>query len=113
MRELLKLRFPPRRVEWSNSSMVKELPDAILVRETKSGNDLAYGELIHRYQDRLFTVVPGLMQNREDALALTQEVFIEAYAGLGRFRVDAGFYTWVYTTAVNAVIASMSRRRRS
>src|SRR5437588_4342847 len=112
MRELFKRRLPVRRLDWSNSSIVKELPDSILVRETKGGNDLAYGELIHRYQDRLFTVVHGLLQNREDALDLTQEVFIKAYTGLAKFREDAVFYTWLYRIAVNACIDYKRRRRR-
>src|SRR5437763_6662168 len=112
MQELFKLRLPARRVDWSNSSIVKELPDSILVRETKGGNDLAYGELIHRYQDRLYTVVHGLLQNREDALDLTQEVFIKAYAAVARFREDAVFYTWLYRIAVNACIDFKRRCQR-
>ncbi len=91
MRELFKLRLPSRRVDWTNTTALKELPDAILVRETKGGSDLAYGELIRRYQDRLFTVVYGLLLNREDAV----------------------FYTWVYRIAVNACIDFKRRRQRA
>jgi RNA polymerase sigma-70 factor (ECF subfamily) len=112
MRDLFKLRLPTRRAEWSSSSALKSLPDSILVRETKGGNDLAYGELVRRYQDKLFTVVYGLVQNREDALDLTQEVFIKAHSGMDRFREDSVFYTWLYRIAVNACIDFNRRRRR-
>jgi RNA polymerase sigma-70 factor (ECF subfamily) len=112
MRDLFKLRLPTRRIDWSNGSALKALPDPILVRETKGGNDAAYGELLRRYQDKLYTVVYGLVQNREDALDLTQDVFIRAHAGIDRFREDAVFYTWLYRIAVNACIDFNRRRRR-
>jgi RNA polymerase sigma-70 factor (ECF subfamily) len=113
MRDLFKLRLPTRRVDWTNGSALKALPDSILVRESKGGNHLAYSELVRRYQDKLFTVVYGLVQNREDALDLTQEVFIKAHAGMERFREDAVFYTWLYRIAVNACIDFNRRRQRT
>jgi RNA polymerase sigma-70 factor, ECF subfamily len=112
MRELFKLRLPTRGLDGSNGSALKELPDSILVRETQGGNRAAYGELVRRYQDKLYTVVYGQLQNREDALDLTQDVFIRAFAGVGRFREDAVFYTWLYRIAVNACIDYKRRRRR-
>lgn len=113
MRDLFRLRLPTRRIDWSNGSALKKLPDAILVRETKGGNDFAYGELVRRYQDKLYTVVYGQVPNREDALDLTQEVFIKAFGAIGRFREDAVFYTWLYRIAVNACIDFNRRRRRT
>src|SRR5438093_1753913 len=113
MKDLFKLRLPTRRIDWTKSSTLKALPDSILVRETKGGNDAAYGELLRRYQDKLYTVVYGLVPNREDALDLTQEVFIKAHGGMERFREDAVFYTWLYRIAVNACIDFNRRRRRS
>jgi RNA polymerase sigma-70 factor (ECF subfamily) len=92
---------------------LKERPDTILVRETKGGDRAAYGELVCRYQDKLYTIVYGLIRNREDALDLTQEVFIKAYVGLGRFSEEATFYTWLYRIAVNACIDFNRRRRRT
>jgi RNA polymerase sigma-70 factor (ECF subfamily) len=112
MRDLFRLRLPTRRIDWSNGSTLKGLPDSILVRETKGGNDQAYGELVRRYQDKLYTVVYGQVPNREDALDLTQDVFIKAHGGLARFREDAVFYTWLYRIAVNACIDFNRRRRR-
>jgi RNA polymerase sigma-70 factor, ECF subfamily len=113
MRDLFKLRLPTRRIDWTNVGALKALPDSILVRETKGGNHAAYGELLRRYQDKLYTVVYGLVPNREDALDLTQEVFVKAHTGIERFREDAIFYTWLYRIAVNACIDFNRRRRRT
>jgi RNA polymerase sigma-70 factor (ECF subfamily) len=89
-----------------------QLPDALLVREAKVGNSAAYGELTGRYQDRIFTLILGQIQCREDAIDLTQEVFVRAHRKLESFREDALFYTWLYRIALNACIDYRRRRGR-
>lgn len=90
-----------------------DLPDAHLVREAKLGNAAAYGELTGRYQDRIFTFVLGQVDSREDAVDLTQEVFVKGHAKLGHFREDSLFYTWLYRIAVNTCIDFRRRRGRA
>lgn len=90
-----------------------ELPDSLLVREAKLGNSLAYSELVGRYQDRIFTLVLGKLQSREDAIDVTQDVFVRAHRRLGTFREDALFYTWLYRIALNACIDYRRRRTRA
>src|SRR5436190_2843217 len=86
--------------------------DSALVREAQAGGSGAYSELVHRYQDRIYTVISGMIAAREDALDLTQETFLKAYTALGRFRHDAGFYTWLYQIAVHLCIDYNRKRRR-
>jgi RNA polymerase sigma-70 factor (ECF subfamily) len=88
------------------------LPDSLLVRDAKQGNQPAFGELIRRYQDKIYTIVFGQLLSREDALDLTQEVFLKAHGKLGSFREDSIFYTWLYRIAVNSCIDFARRRRR-
>jgi RNA polymerase sigma-70 factor, ECF subfamily len=109
----LKLRLQRETTQWSDLSTLAQLPDALLVREAKGGNAEAYGELVNRYQDKLFTVIQSQIQAREDALDLTQEVFIKAHGAIGRFREDAVFYTWLYRIALNACIDYNRRRKRT
>jgi RNA polymerase sigma-70 factor (ECF subfamily) len=86
--------------------------DANLVREAQAGASGAYSELVKRYQDRIFTVISGMIASREDAVDLTQETFVKAYTALGRFRHDASFYTWLYQIAVHLCIDYNRKRRR-
>jgi RNA polymerase sigma-70 factor, ECF subfamily len=86
--------------------------DTNLVREAQAGAQEAYGELVRRYQDRIYTVIVGMVGDREDALDLTQETFVKAYVGLNRFRQEAGFYTWLYRIAVHLCIDYSRRRKR-
>lgn len=90
-----------------------DLPDLLLVREAKLGNSAAYGELTGRYQSRIFTFIQGQIESREDAIDLTQEVFVKGHAKLALFREDALFYTWLYRIAMNACIDFRRRRGRS
>jgi RNA polymerase sigma-70 factor, ECF subfamily len=90
-----------------------ELPDALLVREAKIGSSPAYAELTGRYQDRIFTLVLGQIQSREDAIDLTQEIFVRAHRKLESFREDSLFYTWLYRIALNACIDFRRRRGRT
>jgi RNA polymerase sigma-70 factor, ECF subfamily len=86
--------------------------DESLVREARAGASSAYSELVRRYQDRIYTVISGMVTGREDALDLTQETFLKAYTGLDRFRQDAGFYTWLYQIAVHLCIDYNRKRKR-
>src|SRR5436309_9771981 len=87
-------------------------PDTILVREARGGDAGAYGELVRRYQDRVYTLIYGLIQNHDDALDLTQDVFLRAYGSLRHFREQAVFYTWLYRIALNACIDFNRRKKR-
>jgi RNA polymerase sigma-70 factor (ECF subfamily) len=106
-------RLKGERRQWLDRTDIAAMPDALLVREAKGGNAEAYGELVSRYQDKVFTVIYGQIGAREDALDLTQDVFIKAHGAIGRFREDAVFYTWLYRIAVNACIDYLRRRKRT
>ncbi len=85
--------------------------DRKLIDECLQGRTAAFGELVRRYQDRLFNVVYRLVDNAYDAQDVVQEAFIHAYQSLDRFMGDAQFYTWLYRIAVNAAISHRRRRR--
>jgi RNA polymerase sigma-70 factor (ECF subfamily) len=86
--------------------------DSNLLHAARAGFPEAYGELVRRHQDRIYTVISSLVADREDALDLTQETFVKAYLGLSRFRQEAGFYTWLYRIAVHLCIDHNRTRKR-
>jgi RNA polymerase sigma-70 factor (ECF subfamily) len=83
--------------------------DAELVAQVKRGETQAYGDLVRRYQDRVFNTCWRICGHLEDARDLTQEAFLKAYEGLAAFRGESGFYTWVFRVAVNL---ALTHRRR-
>jgi len=85
--------------------------DHRLIAACLGGDSRAFGELVRRYQDRLYSTVYRLLDNAEDAQDVVQEAFLHAYQSLESFKGDSLFFTWLYRIAVNAAI-SLKRKRR-
>jgi RNA polymerase sigma-70 factor (ECF subfamily) len=86
--------------------------DHQLIAECLQGRSTAFGELVCRYQDRLYNTVYRLVGNAEDAQDVVQEAFLNAYQSLGNFKGDSLFFTWIYRIAINAAI-SLKRKQKS
>jgi RNA polymerase sigma-70 factor (ECF subfamily) len=85
--------------------------DHRLIAESLAGSTAAFGELVRRYQDRLYNTVYRLVDNADDALDVVQEAFLNAYQSLGSFKGDALFFTWLYRIAVNTAISQKRKKR--
>lgn len=85
--------------------------DRRLIEQCLEGRSSAFGELVLRYQDRLYSAVLRIVDHSDDALDVVQDSFVNAYQSLGSFKGDSEFYTWLYRIAFNTAI-SLKRRRR-
>lgn len=85
--------------------------DQELVQEVRNGDRRAFTELMRRYQERVYWVARRMVGNHDDADEVTQEAFVKAYVGLGEFRGDASFYTWIYRIAVNLSLNTIRKRQ--
>ncbi len=92
--------------------VVDEVDDSELVERVLAGDVDAYGDLVARYQQRLFWVALKLLGNREDAMDVTQDAFLRAYRRLRGFDRKRRFYTWIYRILVNQGIDVMRKRGR-
>jgi RNA polymerase sigma-70 factor (ECF subfamily) len=75
--------------------------DRRLVRRLKEGDERAFQELVHTYQNRIFGLMLRMINNRQEAEDLAQEVFIIVYRAIGSYRGEGRFYTWLYRIASN------------
>jgi RNA polymerase sigma-70 factor (ECF subfamily) len=89
-----------------------ESSDANLVEWSRRGEVAAYGELVRRYQKKIYALVYNMTSNREDAEDLVQDVFVKAYAALRHFKGDSSFFTWIYRIAINRTINYVKKRSR-
>ena len=87
--------------------------DAEMVEAVQAGDATAYRGLVEKYQGRIYSVIYGMVRNREDATDLTQETFVKAFKNIKGFRAEAKFYTWVYRIGMNLTIDFIRRRKRS
>lgn len=86
--------------------------DAELIDSTLAGRSAAFDELMKRYERIVFKVAYSFCYSREDALDITQSVFLKTYRSLGTFRRDADFKTWVLRIAYNEGIDFVRRRKK-
>ncbi len=86
--------------------------DYRLITECLEGRTEAFGELVKRYQDRLYNTVFRLVGNAEDAQDVVQDAFLNAYQSLHNFKGDSLFFTWIYRIAINTAI-SLKRKQKS
>jgi RNA polymerase sigma-70 factor (ECF subfamily) len=71
----------------------------------------AFGELVRRYEGKIFRLAQHITQNREDAEDVLQETFLKAYEHLEQFKGDSKFYTWIVRIAVNQALMKLRRRK--
>jgi RNA polymerase sigma-70 factor (ECF subfamily) len=85
--------------------------DRKAITDCLHGRPDAFGELVRRYQDRLFNAVVRIVDNPDDALDVVQEAFLNAFQSLASFKGDAEFYTWLYRIAFNSAVSQKRKRR--
>lgn len=108
--EMTRSRTPVARQEPAGRELLAAATDEALVARVCAGETAAFEVLVARYQDRIYTIVHGFVRDADDALDLTQEAFLKAYQGLGRFRGGSSFYTWLYRIAVNSCKDHLRKR---
>jgi RNA polymerase sigma-70 factor (ECF subfamily) len=92
----------------SSQANVDETP---LVAQARAGDTRAFGELVRRYESKIFRLAQHITQNREDAEDVLQETFMKAYEHLDQFQGNSKFYTWIVRIAVNQALMKLRRRK--
>src|SRR5581483_7962365 len=85
--------------------------ESVLVAQAREGDTQAFGELVRRYETKIFRLAQHITQNREDAEDVLQETFLKAYEHLDQFQGNSKFYTWVVRIAVNQALMKLRRRK--
>lgn len=87
-------------------------PDQFFIEKSIAGDTRAYGVLVERYQDYIFTVVYRMLKMREEAEEVAQDTFIKAYEALPTFRGEAKFSTWLYRIAYRKALDRLRNKSR-
>jgi RNA polymerase sigma-70 factor (ECF subfamily) len=87
--------------------------DIVQVEAFLAGDRKAFEFLFDKYREKVYSIAYRFVRNREDALEVTQEVFLRVYLGLAKFKTNSKFFTWLYRITVNrAIDFSRSRKAR-
>jgi RNA polymerase sigma-70 factor, ECF subfamily len=85
--------------------------DEQLVERALAGDGDAFGEVVRRWERKIYALAYGITGSVEDARDATQETFIAAYRSLPRFRGEAQVSSWLHRIAVNQCITRQRRAR--
>ncbi len=91
--------------------LVYELTDCELIQKACEGEEEAFGVLFQRYHAPIYRLLLGIVHNSEDALELTQEVFLKAYRELPRLQRSETLLAWLRRVATNLAIDHLRRKR--
>jgi RNA polymerase sigma-70 factor, ECF subfamily len=83
--------------------------DLEIVRRCQQGDEMAFGQLVSRYQRKVYTIALSMVKSPDDAMDIAQESFIKIHRYLGNFQGSSSFYTWLYRIVVNLCIDHMRR----
>jgi RNA polymerase sigma-70 factor (ECF subfamily) len=90
--------------------------EAALIQRCAAGDDTAFAELVAEHQRMVVQLALNLLGDRDEALDLSQEVFLRIFRTIHRFRGQSSLKTWIYRIAVNQARNRhrfWRRRRRS
>jgi RNA polymerase sigma-70 factor (ECF subfamily) len=85
--------------------------DEVIVERALTGDADAFGELVRRWERRIFALTYGMLGREEDARDATQETFLAAFRNLRGFRGEAKVSSWLHRIAVNQCISRQRRAR--
>jgi RNA polymerase sigma-70 factor (ECF subfamily) len=89
------------------------LDDETLISKCRAGDQDAFRELVERYQRKVYGIAFGMLHNADDAMDITQEVFIRVHGCLGHFKGSSSFYTWLYRVGVNLCIDHLRKQAKN
>jgi RNA polymerase sigma-70 factor (ECF subfamily) len=75
--------------------------EAALVRRMQNGDEMAFREVVDRYQSKVFSIIYGILRNRNDAEDIAQQVFAKVYFSIRGFDFRSSLLTWIYKITVN------------
>jgi RNA polymerase sigma-70 factor, ECF subfamily len=91
----------------------ERMTDHELIQEIAASNPAAYRELVERYQTTIIRTCYSLLHDQQDAEDIAQEVFIEVFMSISRFKGNSEIGTWIYRIAVNKSLNYIRSKKRN
>src|SRR5690348_17743559 len=93
------------RVDYENT------PEGSLVRRAQSGDEVAFREIVERYQSKVFSIIHGIVRQRNDVEDIAQQVFAKVYFSIKNFDFRSSLLTWIYKITVNECYDYLRKKR--
>ena len=93
------------RVDYQNTQ------EGALVRRAQSGDEAAFREIVERYQSKVFSIIHGIVRQRNDVEDIAQQVFAKVYFSLRNFDFRSSLITWIYKITVNECFDYLRKKK--
>lgn len=82
-----------------------------LLQKLKTGDRGAFKNLVNAYSEKVYNTALGYLQNLEDAEDISQEVFIEVFNSISKFKGESKLSTWIYRITINKSLDLLKRKK--
>jgi len=93
------------RVDYQNT------PEGVLVRRAQAGEEAAFREIVEKYQSKVFSIIHGIVRQRNDVEDIAQQVFAKVYLSIKNFDFRSSLITWIYKITVNECFDYLRKRK--
>src|SRR5437016_14654332 len=93
------------RVDYQNT------PEGSLVQRAQAGDETAFREIVERYQSKVFSIIHGIVRQRNDVEDIAQQVFAKVYLSIRNFDFRSSLITWIYKITVNECFDYLRKRK--
>lgn len=86
-------------------------PEGALVRRAQAGDENAFREIVERYQSKVFSIIHGIVRQRNDVEDIAQQVFAKVYFSIRNFDFRSSLITWIYKITVNECFDYLRKKK--
>jgi len=92
-------------VDYENSQ------EGALVRRAQAGDEAAFRDIVERYQSKVFSIIHGIIRQRNDIEDIAQQVFSKVYFSIRNFDFRSSLITWIYKITVNECFDYLRKKK--
>ena len=96
---------PKTRVDYQNTQ------EGALVRRAQTGDESAFQELVEKYQSKVFSIIHGIVRQRNDVEDIAQQVFAKVFFSIRNFDFRSSLITWIYKITVNECFDYLRKKK--
>src|SRR5450432_150304 len=93
------------RVDYQNT------PEGSLVQRAQAGDEAAFREIVEKYQSKVFSIIHGIVRQKNDVEDIAQQVFAKVYFSIRNFDFRSSLITWIYKITVNECFDYLRKKK--
>jgi RNA polymerase sigma-70 factor (ECF subfamily) len=85
--------------------------EGALVRRAQAGDESAFREIVEKYQSKVFSIIHGIVRQKNDVEDIAQQVFSKVFFSIRNFDFRSSLITWIYKITVNECFDYLRKKK--